>query len=166
MTVVDPIAPPMVAMAMQQLSECVCEQLETVGAGPTCWCGILPGAAAAWDYCAGECTTDRCGIGWVRLVSVFPYGIFPTPTPDDRCVLPLAWTVEVGALRCMPLTLDGSPLDPVTMSDVALRQILDARALHWALKCCDLPVAANVYTPLGPDGGCVGGAWTAWLTLD
>ena len=77
MTITNPIVPPLVAMALVELADCVCEQLATAGAGPTCWCGVYPGAEVAWDYC-GECNGGHCGMGWVRLRAVFPYDIFPT----------------------------------------------------------------------------------------
>lgn len=166
MSVIELPTPPLVALALTELVDCVCEQLKVNGAGDTCWCGLLPGAIPGFDYCAGECANDVCGMGWVRLVSVFPYSIFPVPVTDDRCALPLAWAVEVGAVRCMPLTEDGSPLSAQLMTEVALNQIFDARALHAAMKCCDLSIAAELYTPYGPEGGCVGGWWTAYLPLD
>lgn len=166
MSVVELPGPPVVALALAELVGCVCEQLKINGAGETCWCGLYPGALIDWNYCAGECGHDVCGMGWVRLASAFPYSTFPVPLVDDRCALPLAWAVEVGALRCVPQMPDGSPPDSTTMTEVALNQVLDARALHLALKCCGLPVAAELYQPIGPDGGCVGGFWTAYLALD
>lgn len=34
------------------------------------------------------------------------------------------------------------------------------RALHQAIVCCDLdPVVLGTYTPVGPQGGLVGGYW-------
>lgn len=165
MSVIELPAPPAIAIALTELAECVCEQLTTNGAGETCWCGLYAGAVVTWDYCAGECGNDVCGMGWVRLGTVFPYSIFPQPILDDRCALPLAWQIEVGALRCIPLMPDGGPIDSATMADVALKQVLDARALHAAMQCCGFSVAAEVYTPTGPEGGCVGGFWTGYIAL-
>ena len=166
MTIVEP-PPPIteaVAMAMMQLSECVCTELTSTGAGQPCWCGMYPGAAVSWEYC-GECSGERCGMGYVRLAGVFPYSAFPQQVIDDRCTLPLAWAVEVGALRCMPQPGDGELLAPAEMAEVAVGQILDASALHRAIKCCGLDVAVQLYQPTGPQGGCVGGFWMAYLAV-
>ena len=165
MTVIELPTPPAISIALTALVDCVCEQLETNGAGPTCWCGLYPGAIVEWNYCAGECGNGVCGMGWVRLGTIFPYTIFPQPILDDRCTLPLAWQIEVGALRCVPQMPDGSPVDVTTMADVALAQLLDARALHAAMQCCGFDITAEVYTPTGPEGGCVGGFWTGYIAL-
>jgi hypothetical protein len=43
----------------------------------------------------------------------------------------------------------------------------DAFALYRALRCCQgVEVAAEAWTPVGPEGGCVGGQWTAYLAVD
>lgn len=167
MTILDPPLPAtqQVALALSALAECVCAELATTGAGPTCWCGLYPGQAVSWDYC-GECNGGRCGMGYVRLAGVFPYSTFPQPLIDDRCVRPLAWAVEVGALRCLPTLPDGALLDPDSMAEVALAQILDASALHRAVKCCGVEAAIETYVPVGPAGGCVGGFWRAFLAVD
>jgi hypothetical protein len=151
--------------ALAELSEAVCGELAASGAGPTCWCGLYPGAAVSWEYC-GECSGDHCGMGYVRLASVFPYSTFPVQVIDFQCTLPLAWSVEVGALRCLHQPTDGELLGPEAMSFVAIEQVLDAQALYRALKCYGYQIAAEGYVPVGPQGGCVGGFWRAHLALD
>jgi hypothetical protein len=145
--------------------ECVCEQLTAVGAGPACWCGIYPGAQVSWDYCS-DCNSGVCGMGYVRLAGAFPSDSFPLPAIDTTCRKPLAWGVEVGALRCFPQPESGELLDPVSMGEVAMNQAMDAEALYRALKCCEFEMAIEIYRPVGPDGGCVGGFWTAFLAVD
>lgn len=145
------------------LVDCVCTLLETQGAGKTCWCGLYPGSEVSHEYCT-ECSDDVCGMGYVRLSLGSPYEIFPAPAIDDRCSLPLMWGVEVGALRCFPSEPDGSTIDPSTSAEVALKQILDARALRAAIKCCSGKWGLGAWTPYGPLGGCVGGYWTAFLS--
>lgn len=165
MTLIEP--PPItqsVVLSMMELAACVCAELATTGAGPTCWCGMYPGAAVSWEYC-GECDHDRCGMGYVRFAGAFPYSTFPQQFLDHRCTLPLAWAVEVGALRCVPQSTDGSLIDPEAMADVAVNQILDASALHRAIKCCGVEAAVATYSPVGPSGGCVGGFWLAYLAV-
>lgn len=156
---------PPAAPVILDLVECVCDRLTAEGAGRPCWCGLLPGLEVSWDYCA-ECDNGTCGMGWVRLASVFPYNVFPIQSLEVGCALPLAWAVEVGALRCMP-TSDGMLPDPSITAEAAAAQYADAYALYRALMCCNAPlVAAGIYTPTGPQGGCVGGFWTAWLSAD
>ena len=166
MSIVEP--PPItqaVAIALTDLADCVCAELATTGGGEPCWCGMYPGAAVSWEYC-GECSGDRCGMGYVRLAGVFPYSVFPNGLVDFRCTYPLAWAVEVGALRCLPQPSDGEALNPILMAEVAVEQVLDASALHRAVKCCGLDVAVERYVPVGPAGGCVGGFWLAYLAVD
>jgi hypothetical protein len=153
---------PSIASKLLDLTDCVCAQLEINGAGRTCWCGLYPGASASWDYC-GECGGDICGMGYVRLAGIFPYETFPVQVLDDRCVKPLAWAIEVGALRCFPTSEDGELISPQAMAEVSIRQVLDANALYVAMKCCELELAVGGYIPVGPAGGCVGGYWNGFV---
>lgn len=160
------ITPTSLGIALVDLADCVCAQLALTGAGPTCWCGLYPGALASWEYC-GECSGEVCGMGWVRFAGAFPYDVFPVPSIDERCAKPVAWMIEVGAMRCMPQPSDGSLPSPAEMSEVALGQMLDAQALYTAMKCCDtVEVAVAEYVPLGPEGGCVGGSWRGFVMVD
>lgn len=154
-------------MELVALAECLCQQLTEFGAGPVCWCGVYPGAQISWEGCS-DCGVDRCGMGWVRLVQAFPYEVFPTPTVDGRCQMPLAFAVEVGALRCFPQPTDGEPPDPAMTTEAAVMQMYDARAMYNAIKCCSTSVSMAVqgYVPVGPAGGCVGGYWTAIAPID
>jgi hypothetical protein len=150
--------------ALVELADCVCEQLAEIGAGPTCWCGVYPGAEVAWEFC-GECSGGLCGMGWVRVRAAFPYDVFPNGLIDFKCNKPLAWHVEAGALRCMPTPPDGQMPSALEMTETALAQAADARALHQAISCCGLDIAIESYVPLGPLGGCVGGVWGAFLDV-
>lgn len=161
----DPPITPLAAL-LTELTECVCNELATTGAGPTCWCGQWPGLDLSWEFCT-DCPGDRCGMGWVRLAGINPYQVFPTPIVDPRCALPLAVTIEVGALRCIPQPADGSILDPGPMGDVAVAVAADAYALRRAVLCCNSPdLALGFWQPVGPEGGCVGGFWTTFLATD
>jgi hypothetical protein len=167
MTVIEPpiVVLPPIALALDALATCVCELLASEGAGPTCWCGLYPGASVSWEYC-GECTSGACGMGYVRMGGVFPYATFPLPVIDDRCVKPLAWAVEVGALRCLTIPADGEIASPMEMAEATINQMLDATALYKAIKCCGLELAVEAYRPLGPEGGCVGGAWIGYVAVN
>lgn len=164
MTVEEPIAPTRLQALLADLSTCVCTELEAA-TGPLCWCGVWPGDEVSWEGC--ECH-DACGMGWARLVGSFPYESFPSPAVDVTCRLPLAYVVEVGALRCMPTANeDGSIPDPAAVAEAAMRQYADMDALYRALKCCPADqIAVEAWVPLGPQGGCVGGGWTAYVSLD
>src|SRR5262245_57213126 len=108
MTAVE-VTPSRLELTLLDLADCVCTELTAIH--PLCWCGVGPGAEGSWEYC-GECPDSSCGMGWVRLATVFPYDFFPQPVIDDRCTKPLAAAIEVGALRCLPQPADGSILDP------------------------------------------------------
>lgn len=161
-----PIAPPQIAWQIVELVDCLCGMLEVEGGGRPCWCGAYPGASVSWEFCT-ECQGGSCGMGYVRPAGIFPYTTFPFPETDVHCASPLAWTIEVGALRCVPQPADGEVLSPADMLDVTITTMLDARAIYKAIKCCDaIPGAAiQFYTPVGPEGGCVGGFWTAFLDV-
>lgn len=165
MTIEAPSASPVMMLALVDLAECLCAELAATGAGPTCWCGLVPGAEVAWDYCT-ECTGDVCGMGWVRVIGLFPYDTFPVGVVDDRCIRPLAVAVEVGATRCLHVPDGGEPPTEAAMLEATLAQSADALAMWRALKCCDTPLAVQQYTPIGPTGGCVGGTWLAYIPLD
>ena len=161
-----PILPPYILPVLIDLAECVCTKLAEEGAGRTCWCGIWPGAEVSWEYC-GECAGDACGMGWVRLMAVFPYDTFPVASIDLRCSRPLAYQVEIGALRCLPQPAEGTVVDPAVMTEVALSVAADTWALYRAAECCEASDKAIVgYLPLGPSGGCVGGSWSIFLAVD
>lgn len=165
MTIEAP-APLVIEPVLLDLVTCVCNELTTTGAGPTCWCGVYPGTAVSWEFCEG-CDNGTCGMGWVRPSSIFPYSTFPLAILESGCRAPLAWSVEVGALRCLPTTADGQLPSPDVLLESAAEQLADAYALYRALRCCDnVEIAAETWNPLGPEGGCIGGYWTAYLALD
>ena len=157
-----------VSAILDELTRCVCRNLEGQGAGPTCWCGmIVSGDGATWDFC-GECAGDTCGMGYVRLVSIFPYTTFPQPTPGV-CASEMGLTLEVGALRCLPIAVEsGLPPSPEEIEESTLGVIADMHALQQAIMCCDLPgdplVEIGTWMAQGPRGGCVGGAWTVQVS--
>jgi len=145
------------------LVDCLCTELTENGAGPTCWCGIYPGAAVSLEYC-NPCGNDACGMGWVRVMGTTPSDTFPVPTLDPTCRKELAWMVEVGAARCIPVPEDGEIPSPAEMLEVAVGQMQDQWAIYRALMCCGAPsVVTQQWLPIGPDGGCVGGYWVAFL---
>ena len=154
------------AQKIDALMACVCELLEADGAGPVCWCGFYPGAEVSWDYC-GECAGGSCGMAYARIMEAFQSSNFPNPEDSAaKCQSPLAVGLVVGALRCMPMAEDGSLPDPDAVMETSIGVIADMTAMLEAIACCDMgEYALGQYTPLGPQGGCVGGEWTLWVSL-
>lgn len=156
---------PLITPHLVSLSECVCEELTERGAGPLCSCTFYPGALPAFDGCS-ECTSGTCGMGWLRVVTAFPSDSFPLQSFDPHCRKEMVWQLEIGAVRCMPVEQDGGPLDEQTLAEVWVGQMLDAEAIARAVFCCDVPsIMLDTYTPIGPDGGCVGGSWSVFAGL-
>ena len=165
MALVDLTLPNAIVLALDDLVTCMCAEV-TASGGPLCWCGLWQGETVSWDYCE-ECSGGACGMGWVRLVTVFPYQEFPVPAVVARCTLPLAYQIELGVVRCMPTAdTDGNLPPPAAIAEAANIALLDAQAMHRAMVCCSPPVIPELYTATGPQGGCGGGAWTGYLSLD
>jgi hypothetical protein len=150
---------------LSDLHACVCEAVATDGQGPVCWCGIWPGETVSWDFCGAECSSDACGMAWVRAGIAAPFDTFPVAVLDPNCDKPLFYEIEVGILRCLPvMDEDGSLPSPEAITEAALGLAIDQMALHRAIRCCELTskVVAN-WRPVGPQGGCVGGFWTLYV---
>jgi hypothetical protein len=142
-----------------RLRDCLCETLTERGLMPgDCFCGIVPGQQATWDYTSG--------MAWVRLDSVVPSAVFPGQSFDlNNCGTTLAADVEVGVLHCTPVqNADGSPPDQLQQFGAARLQMATMAAIRAAILCCadgsDLDLILGSYDPQGPNGGLVGGAWT------
>lgn len=151
--------------AMLRLAECLCTELVAAGLPPTCLCSVLPGDAVAADY-----VSEDEGMAWVRLVSGYPYTAFPVAdTAAATCLRPLAFELEVGALWCAPVFADsrGTPPDMAAQFAATETQLAAMAAMHRAIVCC-VPTergtgALGAYTPVGPEGGVVGGVWSLFL---
>lgn len=147
------------------LVNCVCEALNTDGAGQTCWCGFYPGSEVSWDYC-GSCSGDTCGMGYVRIVGMHRSTTFPEPDLTVNCNGPVVVQFAVGALRCVPVADDSGRLPNEAMIwESSLGVLADSAALYVAADCCMSRHLIGEYVPLGPQGGCVGGEWTVWVSL-
>jgi len=58
--------------------------------------------------------------------------------------------------------------DPADITAAALGLIADQYALYSAIKCCETSLRTLVidrWTPSGPSGGCVAGAWTIYAGI-
>jgi hypothetical protein len=71
-------------------------------------------------------------------------------------------------LRCISIEEDGGVMDPADMLAAVNQQIEDMMAMRRALLCCDAIESSvmGLYTPVGPDGGLVGGTWLVSIGMD
>jgi hypothetical protein len=154
---------------MIALSACLCTEIEGSGLPEPCSCGPLIGDLVL-DYC-GECADGKCGgQAWVRLVDAFPSNDFPNPLAAiQNCNAPLAYTLEVGIVRCKPTGkasgVRGFVPPSMEQNVEALRlQLADMAAMRRAIQCCfgdtDVSYIMNAYTPSPVDGDCLGGAFS------
>ena len=144
-----------VAVILEAVADCLCAQIAADGLPEVCFCGVVPGAIAVADQ-VGSCG-DVCGMAWVRLEQMYPAVTVGVPNADPgNCGKALALDIEVGLIRCVESEPDAADLLAATELQVA-----DAECLFRAVRCCPaLPSMDTVvapYTPLGPDGGTVGG---------
>lgn len=145
-----------------QLADCLCAELIESGLPPTCICSPMPGEAIAADYVSPE-----QGMAWVRVSSVYPSSVFPAQDQSaSGCLMPMAVQLEVGVLYCAPVVEGRSKNPPglAQMFDSARLQMAAMAAMLRAIECClgaasRKGVSLGPYTPLGPEGGVVGGSW-------
>lgn len=144
---------------MVLLSQCLCETLAERGLRPgDCFCGVIPGQQATWDY--------QAGMAWVRLGSVVPSAVFPAQSLTlNNCGTTLAAELEVGVLHCAPgSSPSGAPPGEVEQFEATRLQLATMSAIRSAILCCsemsNMDMILGAYNPQGPSGNLVGGAWT------
>lgn len=155
---------------LTELAACVVVQLETDRLPPVCWAGVAPGANVVADFfpdCFHGDSNEPDGMVWTRMITPYPAfapGIIVTE-PAESWVAPLGIDIEVGMMRTIAIPEEG--LDPNASSDSARGQINDMQAIRKAILCCAAfergDVLLGQYTPVGPLGGVVGGAWTVMV---
>lgn len=129
---------------------------------------LAPGGSVSWDAC-------ECGQVWVRLI-----GLVPSASSQVRssAFLPCGvtiWvvTLGVGVLRCAAvLDESGNAPSPAALSADTLQETADLAALSAAIQCC-MTASPHVehlsmlrWSPLGPDGGCLGGEFQFNVLMD
>lgn len=150
---------------MLELAGCLCVELAASGLPEPCTCSVLPGGDVAFDHCT-ECSDDKCGQAWVRLTNAFPSQQLPEPDVTGTCASRLAYTLEVGVVRCAPMPDSAGNPPSVDEQLAAVRlQMADMAAMRRAIACClagnqDRDYILEPYLPYPTLGGCVGGAWT------
>jgi len=151
--------------ALTNLATCLCAQIVADGLPDVCFCGVIPGEAASAMY-QGDCT-KKCGMAWVRLITVTSASGVGVPNDQPgNCSSGIGYEVEVGILRCTPIGTATTPPAPAQLLGAAEFQYADMMSMRRAVACCvgskDWMIGG--YTPMGPSGGMVGGAWnvTMW----
>lgn len=146
-----------VAERLQALALCLCA--EVAKDKPTCFCGVLPGAAIAHDY-TSNCE-EACGMAWVRMDAAQPVtGIDLVDETVFNCGSDLGFSVEVGIIRCSVLPSDGEAPTDAEQLEMAVQQLTDMATMRTAIACCDVgDLILRAYQPFGPTGGVVGGTW-------
>jgi hypothetical protein len=154
---------------MTELAACLCAQIESEGLTRPCFCGVVPGQQVVADFMpdcfGGEDALD--GMAFVRLATAYPAfapGII-VEEPAESVIAGLGVDIEIGILRSVPLQDDG--LDEAQSADLVTAQLDDMLAIRKAIVCCVQLERAdfilNQYTPFGPLGGVVGGAFTVMV---
>lgn len=153
-----------------QLAACLEEEIQKRRLPKPNFSGVLPGSMALIEYCGFA--DDECGgQAWTRQVNEFASTTFPEPDVRALCTSPMAFTIEVGVVRCIGVgDDDGSPLTMAEQLAATRLQLADKAAARAAIQCCvgkmDLQYNLGEYTPYGPEGGCVGGFWTITVQQD
>jgi hypothetical protein len=146
---------------LEQLAACLCVQIEDDGLMDPCFCGVVPGTGMVYGYLGDNCEQ---GVAWVRLEMAYPANaVGQMAIVEGNCESSLGADVEVGILRPMPVGDEfGNLPSGEIITGIAGLQIADAITMRKAISCCSHAEEwiLGGYTPLGPEGGVVGGAWT------
>lgn len=157
---------------MVDLAACLCGEIENSDVPPVCECGVIHGSTVSLDYCGqGQCDGECGGQAWVRPVDIYPSVNFPNrDTSRSNCNSPLAVRIEIGIVRCVPVGRNNpvggyTPPTKEELEASARLQMADMAVMYRAISCCfggtkDVDYFVEAYTPLVPQGGCGGGAFT------
>jgi hypothetical protein len=134
-----------------------------------CSVALMPGNAVPYDY--GQ---ENCGGSlWVRLSSANPSASFPlADVTVNNCTSSLAYPLEIGVMRPAPLAEmvgDAFQLPTDAENSAATeQQLADMESMYAAIIAFADEVellTPGIYTPIGPEGGVVGGRWTLTVGL-
>lgn len=148
---------------MLRLIDCLVTKMREANMPELCFAGLMPGGTAPWDFC--DCGEGKCGQAWVRLVNVYPSLQFPNQETLASCGTNLAYRLEIGIVRCIPVpdsrgTMPGMPEE----LEAVRKQMADMAVMRRAINCCmrdvDKRYVLESYTPTENSGGCGGGTWT------
>jgi hypothetical protein len=170
----DPIATPLAGALLETLLAAFDDPGNGVAA--VCTAGLISGSMLIADPCCADTTADGTpceGQLTVRVEDIYPTGEFPDPRADAIPVCGTSWAVrlEVAVVRCA-LSIDDHGRPPAMAEEMAVaeRALADAGLLRTTLLGFatdrDQALALGAYVPMGPDGGCVGGAVSATFLVE
>lgn len=154
-----------------ELLSCVESALAEYDA-PACRTFVAPGGSPSWDVCC-DCGTGD-GQAWVAISQVYPTDNFPTAQTGGMRCLPSGFGAQlaVGILRCAAVVDDqGRAPSSERLTADAWKVQRDRQIVERALRCCYFADAdpgtftIGSWTPLGPQGGCVGGLTTLQVSV-
>lgn len=150
------------------LAGCLCEQIEADGNGSVCFCGVVPGSAMIADYGGEDCDEVGCGSGWVRLAAMYPSQTVGIADQSlGNCGIGIGVDIEVGLVRCFGM--DEQPPTEEEVLEATMLQMADAETVRKAIQCCGIlrrpDYILGQYTPIGPQGGLLGGSWIVHVGL-
>lgn len=156
---------------LERLADCLCVQLAEADLPDLCFCGLLAGATVSDQM--GDGTE---GQAWVRVLQIYPSVAFPAPIANTAsamagrsCDSGLAASVEMGVLRCSPVSDSNDGLTPPSADawwEATRLQMADMAVMRRAVQCCDNGtelLMLGAYNPVGPAGGVVGGNWQLYI---
>lgn len=143
---------------------------------PTGRVELTPGSLPAWDDCCE-------GQLYLRVPDVYPTAGKNSPFPQKDssqagvnlacAVHGLAVHIGLGVLRCAETVDDnGNAPTPAEVTADAEQMLADMATLLDVLVCIAprldgiLSLKIDQWNPLGVEGGCAGGEWSAYLWVD
>jgi hypothetical protein len=152
--------------ALERLLECAEDQLERA----VCRSFVNPGDDAPHDVCEVNTVNGVVHDGQLWVGHLTDTAGWPALTSDPiTCATPFAVSIELGIVRCAQSKLTDVVLIPAaaTLTADARQQEEDRQALKNAWQCCwgvsGKDLLPPIWTPINPQGGCVGGVWTLIL---
>lgn len=127
---------------------------------PVCRVNLALGPDPTWDSCAQTCSNDADGHLWATIVGT-------TVGDTEQCLNHKA-TVRIGILRCAAVISDsGEPPSAAAVSADAAQQAFDADAIYTVMSSDAFKHGFDLvgWSPLGPNGACVGGYWEYTYTI-
>lgn len=150
-------------MMLAALLEALTAEIRKAGKGEDyCSITVQPGNAVVFDF--GP--ESGCGgIAWVRLVSGTPS---LSPGGGKQCNRWMTYIVEMGMVGPAPVMTNtlGEFVAPedTELFEAAMRQGDELELMFAALQAVDLPeLEIGDYLPQGPEGGVMGGTFTATI---
>lgn len=150
---------------LSALAQCAAEEVNANG--NTCFSGVTVGDSFISMSGIGDCE-DACGEMWVRVATMYPStstGV--AEVGQVNCHTSLGLDIEIGAIRCFEMHEGGEAPTAAELLAANMQSMDDAAAIYRAIVCCNhFPdVVVGQWTPIGPEGGMVGGIWTLAVGL-